>query len=108
ADADWLAEARLADPLYSACGDRRLHLRHCGHDLCQPAQGSRRLETACGRTGAAVAETRRAWAGVANAQSCSARCRHWFCRLDFSAAAPGAELAGNVDCGRICRACCLA
>ena len=100
ADADRPFEARLADPLYSPCGDRRLHLRHRGHDLCQPAQGSRRLETACRRTRAVVAKARRARPGVADAQSCCARRRHWLGRPDLPAAAPGAELAGNVDRGR--------
>ena len=88
ADADRPVAAWRADPLYSACGDRRLHLRHRGHDLCQPAQGSRRLETACRRTRAVIAKARRARSSVANAQSCCARCRRWLGRLDLPVAAP--------------------
>ena len=58
------------------------------------------LKLACRRTRAVVAKARRARPGVADAQSCCARRRHWLGRPDLPAAATGAELAGNVDRGR--------
>ena len=48
----------VAHSLHSACRDRRLHLRHRGDDLCQPAQGSRRPEIARRRTRPFAAEAR--------------------------------------------------
>ena len=100
ADPDRPAAAWLAHSLHSACRDRRLHLRHRGHDLCQPAQGSRRPEIARCRTWTAVAQARGARSGVADPQPGCAR--HWrrLGRLDLPAAALAAELAGNVDRGR--------
>ena len=64
ADPDRPAAAWFADPLHSACRDRRLHLRHRGHHLCQPAQGSRRPEAARRRARTAVAEACRARPGA--------------------------------------------
>jgi SulP family sulfate permease len=50
----------------AACRDRRLHLRDCCHDLCKPAQGSRRPEIARCGTWTAVAQAGDARSGVAD------------------------------------------
>jgi hypothetical protein len=94
---------RLASLIrYIPHADRRLHLRDCRHDLCQPAQGSRRPEIARCRTWTAVAQARDARSGVADPQS--GRVRRWrgLRRLDLLAETLAAELAGNVDRRRAC------
>ena len=102
--ADRPAAAWFAHSLHSACRDRRLHLRDCGHDLCQPAQGSRRPEIARCRTRTAIAQARDARSGVADPQPGRARYRRGLGRLDLPAAALAAELAGNADRRRACLA----